>query len=312
MSTLRFTPISCADPGLLPALLKDEERSWMSELNWDYAPVRRILASFSEQRLLPGYIAVAGSGAVGYTYFLTHHSKGVIGTVYTLRADNSQKVADETLSLAIQCLMGTGTIRRIEAQIIPFNDLNLTEAFARHGFRCYPRSFLELDMRQFSCCGERLSTERIVPWDHSYLRLAAAVTLDSYRGQPDAQICQDYSTLQGCEGYLRSLVENPGCGLFLQEASFVGLDSNGKPCGFLIGSRIGDGAGMIPQVAILPSHQGHGLGKVLMTRALSYFKARNYRTVSLTVTRKNRRAFEWYTRLGFRVRKEFDAFVWER
>ena len=34
--------------------------------------------------------------------------------------------------------------------------------------------------------------------------------------------------------------------------------------------------------------------------------------VSLTVTKKNRRAFEWYQRLGFRVKKEFGAYVWQR
>jgi len=40
-------------------------------------------------------------------------------------------------------------------------------------------------------------------------------------------------------------------------------------------------------------------------------KAMGFLTVSLTVTKKNKRAFEWYQRLGFRVRKEFGAYVWE-
>jgi ribosomal protein S18 acetylase RimI-like enzyme len=292
--------------------MEDEERCWLSELNWDYAPVRRILVSFVEQKLLPGYLALTGREAVGYTYFLTHHSKGVVGTVYVSRLDDAQSVADELLSLAIGCLKDNKAIKRIEAQILPFNDLSLTAAFARQGFTCHPRCYLELDLSAASLVNEYSPVDRIVPWDPSFLPRAAEITLASYRDQPDARLCADYCTLKGCENYLRSLMENPGCGLLLPEASFIGLDGRNSPCGFLISSRIAEDAGMIPQVAILPSHQGYGLGNALMQNCLSHLKARNYRTVSLTVTRENRRAFEWYRRLGFRRRKEFGAFVWER
>jgi ribosomal protein S18 acetylase RimI-like enzyme len=312
MSTLRFAPISYADRDQLAALMDEEERCWMSELQWDYAPVRRILSSFIEQRLLPGYVAVDGHRALGYAYFLTHHAKGIIGSIYAAKLEGAQEVANEILSLVIDCLKETEGIRRIEAQIIPFNNLNLTAGFTRRGFRCYPRYYLELDLHDYSSPGECLSAERIVPWDPAFLSLAAAVTLNSYHNQPDAQVCEDYCTLEGCQSYLRGLLDNPGCGLFIMEASFMGLDASGSPCGFLISSRISNTSGMIPQVAILPSHQGHGLGNALMHHCLSYFKAHGFHTISLTVTKQNKRAFEWYQRLGFRIRREFGAFVWER
>ena len=107
-------------------------------------------------------------------------------------------------------------------------------------------------------------------------------------------------------------MENPGCGAFRAEASFMGIGDRGNPSGFLISSQISKSAGMIPQVAILPSSQGHGMGNALMHHSLSYFKSHGFSTVGLTVTKKNRRAFEWYQRLGFRIRKEFGAFVWQR
>jgi ribosomal protein S18 acetylase RimI-like enzyme len=49
-----------------------------------------------------------------------------------------------------------------------------------------------------------------------------------------------------------------------------------------------------------------------MKRAFTQLKTLGFRSVSLTVTKKNRRAFDWYQRLGFKIRKEFGAFVWER
>ncbi len=89
-------------------------------------------------------------------------------------------------------------------------------------------------------------------------------------------------------------------------------DGRGAPCGFILSSRTSAFAGMIPQVAIKPSHQGHGLGNGLMQLALSRLKSLGMRTVSLTVTALNQRACEWYLRTGFTKRKEFGAYVWLR
>lgn len=284
----------------------------MSELGWDYAAVRRVLFSFIERKLLPGYVALDQSHLLGYTYFLTHKAKGIIGTIYVSRIESSQAVADEMLSLAVNCLKEASGIRRIESQVIPLNNLNLAGTFTRHGFRCHTRYYLELELNTHSPLDHCASIDMIVPWNPALLSAAARVTLESYRDQPDAGLCEDYCTPEGCQGYLHSLQDNPGCGTFMPEASFMGLDGLGALSGFLINSRISATSGMIPQVAILPSHQGHGLGNALMQHCLSYFKTNGYRTVSLTVTKKNQRAFQWYRRLGFRIQREFEAFVWER
>jgi ribosomal protein S18 acetylase RimI-like enzyme len=69
---------------------------------------------------------------------------------------------------------------------------------------------------------------------------------------------------------------------------------------------------MIPQIAVHPSYQGLGIGNGLMNRSLELLKSWEYRSVGLTVTEQNRRAFEWYRRLGFATRKEFGAYVWQR
>jgi ribosomal protein S18 acetylase RimI-like enzyme len=312
MSNLTLVPISRADHESLSTLLDEEERAWFAELAWDYTPIRDILTSFMLQNFLPGFLASKGSRAVGYGYFLTHQHKGIIGTVFAPRSEDQQEAADEILGQMIKSLKDMEQISRIESQILPFHDLNLTACFARHGFECHPRYFLELDLQPPLRQKEPTPTDRITPWDASYLPGAAQATWKSYQDEPDAVICEDYCSIAGCENYLRSLVENPGCGIFQPDASFLGLDANGMPCGFIICSRTSAFAGMIPQIAILPSHQGRGLGNALMYRALSRLKAMGMRTVSLTVTQRNRRALEWYQRIGFRIRKEFNAHVWQR
>lgn len=312
MPDLKLLPLSCANLTLLKALMEEEDRSYVSELGWDFTPIRKILASFLAQNLLPGYVAESSTRALAYTYFLIHHDKAIIGTLYASEHDFSQTAVNELLALAAKCLKDSEDIHRIEAQIIPFNDLNLTAGFTRLGFQYYPRYFVELDLATYRPRKPEPAESTIVSWDSAYVPLAAEVAFKSYQNEIDALICEDYCSRAGCQSYLNSLLENPGCGTFLPEASFMGIDRHGLPCGFIIGSRLSSLAGMIPQIAILPSHQGRGLGNALMDSALSQFRSLGFWTVSLTVTKKNRRAFEWYQRLGFNIRKEFGAYIWRR
>ncbi len=312
MPDLKYLPISHLDESLLLPLMEEEEKIWMGDLGWDYSPIRQILVSFVKQKLLPGYAAVNDKEAVGYIYFLVNQAKGIIGALYASKTSYSQEAVEELLSLTISCLKDSQNIKRVEAQIMPFHNINLTATFTKFGFNYYPRYYLDLDLDANKKKTEFASVEKIIPWDSAYLERAAEMTLLSYRNQTDSEICEDYRTKAGCESYLRSLVENPGCGIFMPEASFMGLDLQGSPCGFLICCRISSGAGMIPQIAIHPSHQGRGLGNVLMSHTLEQLRAMDFRSISLTVTKKNRRAFDWYQRLGFKIRKEFGAYVWER
>ncbi len=312
MPDLKTVPIGCADQRGLTSLMDEEVQAWYSELGWDYSPVRAILSSYISQNLLPGYVAVGADHAFGYGYFLVHQSKGIIGTIFAPKSNLQQEAADDVLAHAVRALKDSDAIHRIEAQIMPFQSLNLTAGFTRQGFQSYTRYFLELDLVPYALRGERAFRGGVVPWDPTRLARASTVVLKSYQNEADALICEDYCTAAGCENYLRSLVGNPGCGTFLPDASFMALDGHGDPCGFIISSRISASAGMIPQIAIHPAHQGRGLGAVLMDRALDRQKALGLRSAGLTVTKKNRRAFEWYQRLGFRIRKEFGAYVWER
>jgi len=284
----------------------------MSDLCWDYSSIRQILLTFIRQKLLPGYVAVNQDRAVGYVYFLANQAKGIIGALYVSRTGESQEAVEELLSRTISSLKESQDIKRVEAQIMPFNSVDLTACFTQHGFTYFPRYYLELDLSGSRRKEETSLTGKVIPWSSALLERAADMSLLSYRDQIDAKICEDYQTRAGLVSYLRSLVETPGCGVFIPETSFMALDAQGFLCGFLICSRISGGAAMIPQIAVHPSCQGRGVGNALMNRSFDQLEAMGFRSVSLTVTGKNRRAIEWYQRLGFKIRKEFGAYVWQR
>ena len=312
MLDLKYLPISYSDHSLLFSLMQEEEKAWMQDLGWDYSPIRQILATFIRENLLPGYVAIQENKAIGYTYFLMNQSKGIIGAIYVTRHDHSKEIADKLLSLAISGLKDSPAITRIEAQIMPFNDIELTEVFTLNGFRVFPRQYLSLDLSADRQREFPVSPVKIVRWDSSDLSRLADILLKSYLNQADAVICADYRTVSGCEGYLRSILENPGCGVFMPEVSFLGLQESDEPCGFILGCRLSDGVGMIPQIAVHPNFQGKKLGDVLMNLSLEQFSKRGFQNISLTVTPENQKACEWYGRLGFKSVKDFGAFVWER
>ena len=292
--------------------MKEEAQAWLHDLGWDYSPVSQILTSFMKQKLLPGYVAVHKREAVGYTYFLTHNAKGLIGSVYVRKSTCSQEITDELLLLSISGLKDRPGIQRVEAQIMPFNNLDVSEVFFRNGFRQFPRNYLNLDLNAFSRVTMPDFVAKIVPWEFMYFECATKIISASYKNQTDAKICMDYRTVSGCHNYLRSIIENQGCGVFMPETSFMALDDNGSPCGFILGCRISDGIGMIPQIAVSPSFQGRSLGNALMLKSLVEYKSMGFSRVSLTVTIDNRRAYEWYRRLGFTSGKKFWAFTWDR
>jgi GNAT superfamily N-acetyltransferase len=309
MSDMTLEPLSQAESTQLAILMDEEERAWLRELDWDYAPIRRILRAFLRQRLLPGFALSNGAKILGYSYFLVSHHKGVIGALYA-SPPQAQPVADQILARTIESLKDLRHLRRIEAQILPVSGVDITKTFVHYGFQCFARHYLELDLT--GCAWpEPQHPVALVPWHPSHLLPAAGVAHRSYRNGIDALICEDYGSVANCEAYLRSLVENPGCGIFLPGSSLVGLDSRGMPCGFILTSRISGKAAMIPQISIHPAHQGRGLGTALIHQAMNLLKAEGYRMARLTVTRQNRRAFEWYQRLGFKIRCDFEAYLWK-
>jgi len=312
MPDIKYLPISYLDSSFLYPLMEEEQNAWLNDLEWDYSPIRKILVSFMDQKLLPGYVAVHEKIAMGYTYFLINKMKGIVGSVYVRKTDNCQEITDELLTLTISGLKDAPQVKRVEAQIMPFNKLDLTEVFTRNSFCCFPRYYLALDLKAFSRQTFPISTGKVVPWELTDLAPSAEIAFASYNNQPDANICADYRTESGCESYLRSIVENPGCGVFMPETSFMALDKENNPCGFIIGCRISDRVGMIPQIAVHPTCHGRKLGDALITKSLEKYKSLGFHKVSLTVTHENRRAYEWYCRLGFKIQKDFWAFTWER
>ena len=108
------------------------------------------------------------------------------------------------------------------------------------------------------------------------------------------------------------IVRFPGCGFFDAEASFVVQHKATRHmAGLILCSRVRHDVGHVTQVCVLPDFRGRGIGESLMAATELNLRKRNFCMLSLTVTEANSRAVDLYRRLGFDLRRVFDAFVWE-
>jgi ribosomal-protein-alanine N-acetyltransferase len=67
--------------------------------------------------------------------------------------------------------------------------------------------------------------------------------------------------------------------------------------------------GHLARLAVLPEHQGTGVGAALLDNLIRYFIGRSVRTLTVNTQGTNTRSQRLYTRSGFR-RNGYDLAVW--
>jgi GNAT superfamily N-acetyltransferase len=121
----------------------------------------------------------------------------------------------------------------------------------------------------------------------------AALMWDAYRGTPDEG---DVGDLQGAVREIHLTLAGE-YGTFLRNASFV-ADHDGRPAGAALVTLYRD----LPLLAFLftaKAHEGRGLGRGLVRSVMHALAEEGHDTLTLAVTRRNRRARRLYDHLGF-------------
>lgn len=301
----------------LRPLLEREGQTWARVMSWDYRASAEMILRYIDSKILPGYAAVYDERIGGYAFFVYEGSKGVIGDLY---ADGSIPVAGENIehrlaAHVIDTLQRSPGVQRIEAQLLLHESGAISRPFLQEGFKQFTRLFMMLPLR------EKTQPElRITPvpgfefrrWAEQDFQAVAGVITTSYRGHIDSEINDQYRSLNGSLRFLNNIVRFPGCGIFDSGASFVAVHRGTRSvAGLLLCSRVRDDVGHVTQVCVLPELRGRRIGESLIALCTQELRRRNFSALSLTVTEANLKAVELYRRLGFYIRRRFDAFVWE-
>jgi GNAT superfamily N-acetyltransferase len=301
----------------LRPLLEHETRMWQQLMAWDYRSSADMILRYIDSKILPGYAAVENGRVGGYAFFVYEGSKGVVGDLYadqSIQLPQGEGTVERLLAIhVVETLQQSPGIHRIEAQLLPHESGTLSTIFVQEGFRQFPRLFMSLPLKGSPAMqvfpAAQIEFRR---WSEPDFQPAAGVITAAYRGHIDSEINDQYRGLAGSLRFLNNIVRFPGCGVFDANASFVAVNKLTRSVvGVLLCSKVREDVGHITQVCVLPEQRGKRIGESLIALSTQELISRNFSALSLTVTEANTRAVGLYLRLGFDVKRRFDAFVWE-
>ncbi len=317
----------------LRRLLEEEVQVWAKRLWWDYRGSADMILRYVDAKILPGYAAINANGTVcGYSFFVYEGSKGVVGDLYVeeSRRDADRAVVEQKLlAHVIETLQQSPGLHRVEAQLLVHDTGTAAAPFETTGFSRHPRLFMMLPLREslaveMDKTGAAFARHKESPplaapseieirrWsDNDYHGVAQVITT-AYQNHIDAKINDQYRTLSGSLRFLNNIVRFPGCGVFDANASFVAVHREARVIvGAILCSRVRDDVGHVTQVCLLPEYRGRRIGELMLESTAHSLRRRHFKDLTLTVTEANRGAVQLYLKLGYRVERVFDAFVWE-
>ena len=314
------------EPNDFSCLLEAEARVWNDTMRWDFAASTRVITSCLREKRLSGYALVGERGIRGYCFFFYDGEKGIIGDLFVHPELDGRGHERELLDHALETLLGTPGVRRIEAQLPHYESRGLESCFLPYRFQTFLRRFMGLALdgggreagtapRSESVAEKDWMQENIelIPWDKRLHDQAAELLYQSYRQHVDALINDQYASVMGATRLIENIFHNQGCGDFLTRVSRMALHRPTRTlAGILTVSEVRPRTAHIPQVGVAPSFQGLGVGTALMKAAFRDLADEGFAQITLTVTDANAGAVRLYQRLGFETFKAFGAFIYDR
>jgi ribosomal protein S18 acetylase RimI-like enzyme len=316
----RFEPKEFAN------LIEAESRAWNDSLRWDFASSARVINACLRDKRLSGYALVDEGEILGYCFFFYDGEKGIIGDLFVHPDLAGRGHERELLEHALETLMGTPGLTRIEAQLPHYEREELESCFQSRGFQSFLRRFMGLSLdgrRRLTASNQPAETAASAPWVREGIELiswdkkfnddAAEMLYQSYRQHVDALINDQYASIMGATRLVENIFHNQGCGEFLGRVSRMAVHQPTETlAGILTVTCVRPRTAHIPQVGVGPNFQGLGVGTAMMDAAFQDLAKDGFEQVTLTVTDANAGAVRLYRRLGFETFKTFGAFIYTR
>jgi ribosomal protein S18 acetylase RimI-like enzyme len=314
----RFEPKEFAN------LLEAESLAWKDTLRWDFAASTRVISACLRDKRLSGYALAGEEGIRGYCFFFYDGDKGIIGDLFVDPELAGLGREHKLLEHALETLLATPGLRRIEAQLPHYERVDLESCFQLPRFQGFQRRFMSVSLASLRRVVEAGPPHepnednarwdeniKLIPWDKRFHDEAAEMLYQSYRGHVDATINYQYGSVLGTTRLIENIVYHQGCGDFLERVSRMAVHrSTQELAGILTVTRVLARTAHIPQVGVGPQFQGLGVGTALMEEAFQDLAEDGYEQVTLTVTDANAGALQLYQRLGFETFKTFGAFIY--
>lgn len=272
--------------------------NWAERYCWDTTPNWVDVETGRASGRLPGYLALAhGRQPSGWCFYLRHRSSLQIGGL----TGESSAVAALLLD-RILCSPEAVDADRTMA-FVPAEPPFITDVFASRGFSVRRFAYLVCGLEDIDVDEEKGCRS----YHAGRLPAVADLLARAYPGADPARPFAPGGTPDEWLEYTVRLTATTGCGSLLPWASVVAEheDPARGLLGGVLSTALAPDIGHIAQVAVDPSSHGQGSGRRLLRTALARLRARGYTHATLLVAEDNRRALDWYARLGFEPRSAF-------
>jgi len=266
---------------------------------------------------MAGCVACQGEQGLGLVVYLERagrqmhaaHGSGRLSFVHVLSDCAEEGLAARLLGHVVTGLRAAG-FRHITSQANLLDHQGaIRQAYLSLGFTPLERMIMSLALAGNLLDGSLPPGYELNAWEDHYLERVAQLLQDANRDTLDAHIYPQFRTFEETHLMVQA-VRDGGAGPFVEELSGIVLHG-GTLCGVIMLIRPEPDQSFVVVVAIAPAHQGKGVGRALLTRALASAWEAGIRTVDLTVTEENRPAVALYQRLGFSPKRRMTAYVWE-
>jgi GNAT superfamily N-acetyltransferase len=197
---------------------------------------------------------------------------------------------------------------------------DLSKALGKHivelGFQRFERARMSINRSEINELAEPTLPPdfTFTAWNKEMSDLLVKILRQSHFNSDhvDEQVFPQFSGVDGVR-FLLEGIENNTYGQFKEEFPRV-LNHNGKPIGICFLTTLPSNVGYIPEIAILPSYRGKGLGKALIVHSIKHFIEIEPEIpgVDLDVTLDNVPAAALYSSLGFQERQRYFLSIWNK
>jgi ribosomal protein S18 acetylase RimI-like enzyme len=310
---LRIVDLRDVSAPALDTLLGEQTIEWACELDWDFSKSAALLRQLADSRELSGVALLEGGEVAGFAYCGFSAGKGHVGDVYVRRRWRNANAEASLFRVLFNALMEAPGVERIEGQLMLAQEVQ--PPHRAPGIRSFERLLMELEPAALLPTGKASNSLkfRFEPWDEMHLEAAATVLWQAHAGHIDAQINDQYRTLDACRRFIRELVHFPGCASFCAPSSRVAFDTvTGHPSGISLISLVAGGVAHLAELCVTPQFRGAGLGYELLRRSGAAAIRAGADRISLAVTASNEDALRLYERCAFRRIRRFYAYAWDR
>ena len=296
----------------LDPLLREEIATWRDNLDWEFDKSADLVRRFVELHALSGHVLLARGEPVGYLYYVTEENKGLLGDLFLTETYRSLENEDLLLSAALDSIMGSAQVDRIESQLLMLHHAPARRLpYAEHA-EVFDRNFMRVDLRTADLSASNVRRPMYLEtWNDHYQDAAAHLIAEAYTGHIDSRINDQYRSVAGARRFLFNIVQYPGCGAFFRPASYAAFETDGRLCGVSLASLVSPHCGHITQICVSPAVRGTGIGHALLRQSLITLRDMGCHGASLTVTSANEGAVALYERVGYRTIRRFSAYAWE-